>query len=185
MSSLKDCTLCYERRYARAPVPGEGPYDAAVCFLGRNPGHQEDRDCSPFRGIAGKMLDNYFPRNLRREKCRITNIVKCMTPSGVVPSKTCIRNCIRTWLAPELSAMQELQVIVPLGNLATHFFEPDFNISRLHGAAFGFTIDRRRIEVFPAYHPSYACRSFAGEQDFANDMQKLQELLEAKGIVHE
>jgi DNA polymerase len=38
-------------------VPGEGPSDAEIVFVGEQPGDQEDLQGRPFVGPAGKLLD--------------------------------------------------------------------------------------------------------------------------------
>lgn len=186
---LEDCDLCIERAYAKQPVPGEGPLDSAVCFLGRNPGRQEDREGRPFRGPAGKLLDNYFPTNLRREKCRITNVSKCMTPGGVAPSKKCQEMCRETWLAPELNRMKNLRLIVTLGNDALKQFFRNYSVGQLHGVAltagFLFAVPERASRMFVSYHPSYALRSIYGEKVFEKDMKKLEQLVNDLGVKHE
>src|SRR5438045_2566378 len=49
-----DCDLCKTRTEA---VPGEGPEDARIMFIGEGPGFNEDKSGRPFVGAAGKFLD--------------------------------------------------------------------------------------------------------------------------------
>ena len=39
------------------PVPGEGPENAEIMFIGEGPGFNEDQQGRPFVGAAGKFLD--------------------------------------------------------------------------------------------------------------------------------
>src|SRR5690242_514268 len=52
-----DCERCPLYRNATQTVFGEGPKDAAVMFIGEQPGDQEDIQGRPFVGPAGKMFD--------------------------------------------------------------------------------------------------------------------------------
>ena len=49
-----DCALSSGRTHA---VPGEGPADSQIMFIGEGPGYHEDRQGRPFVGPAGKFLD--------------------------------------------------------------------------------------------------------------------------------
>src|SRR5258707_11215917 len=51
------CTNCalYESR--KKSVPGEGPADAEIMFIGEGPGFHENEQGRPFVGAAGKFLD--------------------------------------------------------------------------------------------------------------------------------
>ena len=123
---LEDCKFCMERRYANAPVPGVGNLNLAeVCFLGRNPGRDEDLYSIPFIGQAGKKLnEGLLYAGIQRNSVYITNISKCMTPTGIVPSPECLNKCAHAWLNDELKSLTRLRVIVTLGNQALQYFEP-------------------------------------------------------------
>src|SRR5438034_299574 len=51
------CTLCKLHHGTIKAVPGEGPADAKIMFIGEAPGFNEDRQGRPFVGAAGKFLE--------------------------------------------------------------------------------------------------------------------------------
>ncbi|HKA35024.1 MAG TPA: UdgX family uracil-DNA binding protein [Candidatus Binatia bacterium] len=73
-ASCKGCDI-YKR--ATQTVFGEGPKDAAVVFVGEQPGDYEDKAGRPFVGPAGRMFDKALAgARLDREKVYVTNAVK-------------------------------------------------------------------------------------------------------------
>ncbi|MCH8339741.1 MAG: uracil-DNA glycosylase, partial [Chloroflexi bacterium] len=64
-------------------VPGEGPADAELMFIGEGPGFHENEQGRPFVGAAGKFLEELLESiGLTREQVFITNIVKCRPPGN-------------------------------------------------------------------------------------------------------
>ena len=62
---------------ATQAVPGEGPEDAEIVFVGEQPGDQEDRQGRPFVGPAGKVFDRALgDAGLDRDRVYVTNAVK-------------------------------------------------------------------------------------------------------------
>ena len=58
-------------------MPGEGPADAAIVFVGEQPGDQEDLQGRPFVGPAGKVFDRALGgRRARPRPVYVTNAVK-------------------------------------------------------------------------------------------------------------
>ena len=53
--NCSDCPLHTSRTNA---VPGEGPADAEILFIGEGPGFHEDRQGRPFVSPAGHFLDD-------------------------------------------------------------------------------------------------------------------------------
>jgi len=72
-----DCRRCPLYKHATQVVTGEGPRDAAVMFVGEQPGDQEDVQGKPFVGPAGHVLDRAFAdAGIERGSVFITNAVK-------------------------------------------------------------------------------------------------------------
>jgi uracil-DNA glycosylase family protein len=58
-------------------VFGEGPGDAAIAFVGEQPGDQEDRQGRPFVGPAGQLLSKAMAEaGIDRRRAYLTNAVK-------------------------------------------------------------------------------------------------------------
>ena len=77
---LKDarrCTRCDLYRHATQTVFGEGPLDAAIMFVGEQPGDQEDLAGRPFVGPAGALFDVALEKaGIDRSTVYVTNAVK-------------------------------------------------------------------------------------------------------------
>ncbi|NIR45823.1 MAG: uracil-DNA glycosylase, partial [Gemmatimonadetes bacterium] len=75
-------------------VPGVGPQDARVMFIGEAPGRWEDQKGEPFVGEAGAYLTELLEKiGLKRSEVFITNIVKCRPPDNRNPKTPEMDNC--------------------------------------------------------------------------------------------
>ena len=73
----KACRACPLFEPATQVVPGVGPADASVMFVGEQPGDQEDKAGEPFVGPAGQMFDQVMGEvGLDRSAVFVTNAVK-------------------------------------------------------------------------------------------------------------
>ena len=85
--TCQECSLYQGRKHA---VPGEGPVDSQVMFIGEGPGYHENEQGKPFVGQAGKFLDELLASGgLNREEVYITNVVKCRPPNFPLRAATC------------------------------------------------------------------------------------------------
>jgi uracil-DNA glycosylase family 4 len=169
---MKACRKCPLAETRTRVVPGEGPADAEVLFIGEAPGFNEDRQGRPFVGQAGQLLTELLQSiGLRREDVYITNIVKCRPPNNRDPMPNEIEAC-RPWLEEQLEVLSPL-VICTLGrhSMARYF---KASISRIHGqpAKMG------EVWVMPFFHPAAALHNQALRPALFEDFQKLPDLLE-------
>ncbi len=100
---VRACRRCVLAQGRNNAVPGAGPADARIMFVGEAPGQVEDQQGIPFVGPAGKVLDNLLKRaGLTREEVFITNIVKCRPPENRDPRPDEVEAC-RELRAPAAS----------------------------------------------------------------------------------
>ncbi|MFQ5932903.1 MAG: uracil-DNA glycosylase family protein, partial [Nitrospiraceae bacterium] len=67
-------------------VPGEGPADPELMFIGEGPGFHENEQGRPFVGAAGNFLEELLGSiGMTRDQVFITNIVKCRPPGNRDP----------------------------------------------------------------------------------------------------
>ena len=77
LKEARGCTRCDLYRHATQTVFGEGPLDAAIMFVGEQPGDQEDLAGRPFVGPAGALLDAALEKaGIDRAAVYVTNAVK-------------------------------------------------------------------------------------------------------------
>lgn len=156
------CRGCELWANATQTVFGEGPADAAILFVGEQPGDQEDLRGRPFVGPAGQLFDRaLLEAGIDREQVYVTNAVKHFkfVPRGKrrlhqKPDYGETLSC-RPWLTAEFAAVAAT-VIVVLGATAAH---------ALMGRQVTIGRERGRFHPFPSarylyvtVHPSYLLR---------------------------
>jgi DNA polymerase len=92
---VASCTRCALHHSRKLAVPGEGPAQAEIMFIGEGPGFHENEQGRPFVGAAGKFLDELLEKiNMRRAAVFIGNVVKCRPPSNRDPLPEELVACI-------------------------------------------------------------------------------------------
>jgi len=165
-----DCDLSRSRNRA---VPGEGPENAEIVFVGEAPGFYEDQQGRPFVGPAGRLLEELLSSiGLRRDQVYIGNVIKCRPPENRDPLPKEIDAC-RKWLQRQIELIKP-KVVVPLGRFSLAWFFPNESIGRMHGQA------RYRDGVYymPMYHPAAALHAANMRRSIEEDFHKLPAVLE-------
>ncbi len=131
-AEVRVCIQCQLNVSRKNAVPGEGPANAEIMFIGEGPGFYENEQGRPFVGAAGKFLDELLQRaHLQREKVFITNVVKCRPPGNRDPLPEELEAC--SWfLDRQIEAINPM-VIVTLGRFSMAKFMGNVRISDVHG----------------------------------------------------
>jgi DNA polymerase len=154
-------------------VPGEGPLDAEVMFIGEAPGANEDRQGRPFVGQAGQFLGELLAAaGLEREGVYICNVLKCRPPGNRDPMPQEIEAC-RDYLDEQIDLIDPL-VIVTLGRYSMAKFFPGETISRIHGRP---RLIEGRLYV-PMYHPAAALHQQSLRPVMLEDFARLPRFLQ-------
>ncbi len=170
---IAQCRLCEISQGRTKAVPGEGPENATIMFIGEAPGYNEDQQGRPFVGAAGQFLDHLLASvGLSRQKVYITNVIKTRPPDNRDPLPGEIENC-RRWLDRQLEIMKP-GLIVTLGRHSMARFFPGKTISKIHGT----TQRRDGVIYFAMYHPAAALHQQALRKDIEADMLKLKPFIE-------
>lgn len=163
------CNLHYSRKNA---VPGEGPANAQVMFIGEGPGFHENEQGRPFVGAAGKFLEELLAlAGLKREQVFIGNVVKCRPPSNRDPLPEEIAAC-SDYLDRQIAAINP-GVIVTLGRFSMARYLPNAKISEVHGQAVKFG---GRL-IVPMFHPAAALHQPSLKTSVMRDFQNLPKFL--------
>ncbi len=174
VETIRHCTRCRLHQTRTHAVPGDGPFDADIMFIGEAPGYHEDRQGRPFVGAAGKYLNDLLARNgLDRSRIYITNILKCRPPRNRDPLPDEIAAC-RPFLERQIALINP-RIIVTLGRFALQFFFPNASITRVHGQA----RQKGGRWYFPTFHPAAALHQPRWQPLIEEDFRKLAELLQA------
>ncbi len=163
VSLCTKCILHYSRKHA---VPGEGPANAKIMFIGEGPGFHENEQGRPFVGAAGRFLDELLESiGMQRSEVFITNVVKCRPPGNRDPLPEELEAC-NDYLERQIQAINP-KVIVTLGRYSMARFLPNAKISDVHGQA----VRVRGRLIVPMYHPAAALHQASlkpiVERDFA------------------
>jgi uracil-DNA glycosylase family 4 len=170
IAACPDCDLSRSRNRA---VPGEGPEDAEIMFVGEAPGFYEDQQGRPFVGPAGRLLEDLLASiGLRRDQVYIANVIKCRPPDNRDPLPKEIEAC-RKWLEGQIELIKP-KVVVPLGRFSLAWFFPNESIGRMHGHA----RYRDGIYYMPMYHPAAALHAGNMRRTIEEDFHKLPAVLE-------
>ena len=202
------CSQCILRSSCTQVVPGEGPAEAEIMFIGEGPGKKVDELGRPFVGAAGKFLDEMLKMiNLNREDVYphtkktsnkdtdykntpeqkknnfgvgvyIANVVKCRPPQNRDPMPEEVEACW-PWLMEQIKTIQP-KLIVTLGRHSMERFLPSQKISQIHGKAMRRNIPKMGPYVFYAlYHPAAALYNGSMREVLIQDFKKIPKVLEA------
>ncbi len=192
LRSAKDASVCHRcPLYAPATqtVFGEGPADAAVMFVGEQPGDQEDTIGRPFVGPAGQMMDRAMEEaGIDRRTVYVTNAVKHFkfTQRGKrrihqTPEVPEIQAC-NFWLDVERVHVRPRLLVLMGGSAARAVLGRAVTISRERGRPISLPDGQA---VFVTVHPSFLLRvpdaaAKAREyQAFVRDLKAIGELMAA------
>jgi DNA polymerase len=172
-AEVRACQRCPLGKGRTHAVPGEGPVDARVMFIGEGPGFHEDQQGRPFVGASGQYLEELLASiGFGRRQVYIANVIKCRPPNNRDPEPAELAAC-RSYLDRQLELI-EPWIIVTLGRFSMDRYFPGQSISRIHGRP------KRVGDVFylPMFHPAAALRNPDWRREMAKDIQRIPEMLE-------
>lgn len=175
---MKECRRCPLRDGCTQVVPGAGPAEARIMFIGEGPGQKEDELGLPFVGAAGKFLDEMLASiSLKREEVYIANVVKCRPPNNRDPLPEEAAACW-PWLLQQIKTIQP-ELIVTLGRHSMERFLPNQKISQVHGRAMRREIPEIGRQVFyTLYHPAAALYNGSMREVLIKDFRRIPKILE-------
>jgi DNA polymerase len=166
------CQRCELAKGRTQTVPGEGPENAEIMFIGEAPGFHEDRQGRPFVGAAGRLLEELLASiGLTREEVYICNVIKCRPPGNRDPLSDEIAAC-RPFLDKQIELIQP-KLIVTLGRYSMARYFPNAQITRIHGQP-------KRIGgriYYPMFHPAAALHQPKWRSAVEEDMLKIPQIL--------
>ncbi len=167
------CVRCILHKSRTKAVPGEGPENASIMFIGEGPGFHEDKQGRPFVGAAGQFLDELLGSiGMKRQDVFITNVVKCRPPGNRDPLPDEIDAC-RAYLDRQIEIINP-KVIVTLGRHSMARWFPHAKISAIHGQP--RKMDGRLI--VPMFHPAAALHQPSLRRTVEEDFARLPEILQ-------
>jgi DNA polymerase len=169
---IANCQRCILSQARKNTVPGEGPEDAEIMFIGEGPGFHEDQQGRPFVGSAGRFLEELLEDiGLGREEVYICNVIKCRPPGNRDPLPEEIEAC-KPYLDRQIELLSP-RMIVTLGRFSMERYFPGAKISHIHG-------EPRKVGgiiYYPMYHPAAALHQPKWRQVVKEDMSKIPQVL--------
>ena len=170
---IKRCKKCRLWKTRKNTVPGEGPINAKILFIGQAPGNEEDKIGRPFIGRAGKLLTELLDSaNINRQEVFITSVLKCFPPKNRKPKKDEIEAC-----SPYLKKQIEIinpKLIVLLGEVAKNTrIGSNRNLKDLRGKI----VKKDGRTFFIIYHPAAGIRFQKFKRKLFSDFKKLKRLV--------
>jgi uracil-DNA glycosylase family 4 len=172
-AEISRCTRCLLHRGRTKAVPGAGPSNAEIMFIGEAPGFHEDQQGLPFVGAAGNFLDELLESiGLKRQEVFIANVIKCRPPGNRDPLPEEIEAC-KPYLDRQIELIQP-KLVVTLGRFSMARAFPKARISHIHGQP-------RKVGgviYYPMYHPAAALHQPSLRPTVEEDMRRIPELIE-------
>ncbi|MBM3166876.1 MAG: uracil-DNA glycosylase [Chloroflexi bacterium] len=169
---IKRCQDCDLAKNRTKVVPGEGPDNAALLFIGEAPGWHEDQQGRPFVGPAGQFLEELLSTiGLKRDQVFIANVIKCRPPANRDPLPGEIQSC-KKWLDRQIELIQP-KVVITLGRYSMARYFPNQSISKIHGKA----KKEGELTYYAMYHPAAALHQGSLRKIIEADMLKIPQLL--------
>jgi len=171
-AEIAQCQRCDLAGSRKLTVPGEGPEDAALMFIGEAPGYHENQQGRPFVGAAGRFLEELLASiSMTREQVYIANVIKCRPPGNRDPQVDELAAC-KPYLVRQIELINP-QLIVTLGRFSMTYFLGKQSISRIHGQP------RRKDGrlILPIFHPAAALHQAKYRSAIEQDFFKIPDLL--------
>lgn len=151
---IRRCTACPLWKSRTIAVPGEGPSNARIMFVGEAPGAEEDRVGFPFVGRSGKFLDEMLSvAGIERKNVFITGSCKCRPPQNRIPAAFELATCRSLWLDKQVASIKP-EIIVLLGKAALFSKLGEQKVGLLHGKL----IEKNNQNYFVTFHPAAGMR---------------------------
>ncbi|MFB6088453.1 MAG: uracil-DNA glycosylase family protein [Candidatus Aenigmatarchaeota archaeon] len=167
---IRGCDKCPLCENVTNYVPGEGPSDADLMFIGEAPGKYEDESGRPFVGKAGELLTKFLEKaSIDREDVFITSVLKCRPPNNRNPQREEIKSC-KPYLERQIEII-EPSVIIPMGNFALKTLLNKNSITKHRGKVFR----KDGVRYIPTYHPAAAVYNANLENTIVKNFKKIKE----------
>jgi DNA polymerase len=177
---VRACAKCDLSKGRTNAVPGEGPENAEIMFIGEAPGFHEDRQGRPFVGAAGQYLDELLALiGMKREQVYICNVIKCRPPQNRDPQPDEMEAC-KAYLDAQIELIKP-KVIITISRFAMARWFSEKKISEIHGKPrkFGSQV------VLPMYHPAAALHQPSLKRVLEEDFKRVPQILKEMANLRE
>jgi len=174
---IRTCTQCRLSASRKMAVPGEGPLDAELLWVGEAPGAEEDARGRPVVGASGRFLRRAMEAaGLDLAAAYITNVVKCRPPDNRPPRADEIAICTSLYLARQIELVRPAGIVVLGATAGGALLAGTLKMTEDHGGwRRDYDLTDADIPVFVTYHPAAALRSQRWREELRADLLRLAE----------
>ena len=171
-SKVHVCTDCSLSEGRTRAVPGEGPEQAKLMFIGEGPGYHEDQQGRPFVGPAGQFLEQLLASiGMSRDQVFIANMIKCRPPNNRDPQPDEVASC-EPYLQRQIEIVRP-RIICCMGRHAAHaLLKTEASLSRLRGQLHEY----QGIPLIVTYHPAALLRNAGYKRAVWEDVKWVRRL---------
>ncbi|GAG81680.1 unnamed protein product, partial [marine sediment metagenome] len=142
---------------SRVRVPGAGPLDAELVFIGEAPAKNELFEGKPFVGSAGRYLDKLFAiASIIRDEVRLENLSEVRAPGDKIERMP--YDEIIYWeqdLIKRINALPNPKILIPMGAYALRALTDKKTITNFRGSPLKpKNAIKHDCIVIPTLHPS-------------------------------
>lgn len=169
------CTACELQQGRINTVFGAGSDSADLMIIGEAPGQEEERQGTPFIGVAGQLLTQMIEAiELSRETVFITNTLKCRPPDNRDPRPAEIEKC-SSFLLQQIQWVKP-KVILAVGKVSAQaLLNKNDAIGRLREKVYQHPVTGTPIIV--TYHPAFLLRQPLEKIKSWNDLVQVKRIL--------
>ncbi|MFN0074460.1 MAG: uracil-DNA glycosylase family protein, partial [Chloroflexota bacterium] len=172
-AEARGCIKCALSKTRKLVVPGDGPANAEIMFIGEAPGYWENERGLPFVGQAGQLLEELLKGiGMERSDVFITNVLKCRPPNNRDPLPDEVAAC-RPYLDSQLLIINPI-VVVTLGRHSSARFFPPKTMRDMHGRP----VKLGNSTIMPTYHPAAILRQPGLRKVVDEDFQLIASLVD-------
>jgi len=170
-----NCEGCPYAAIGQGFVPGHGPVDAKLAFIGEAPAAEELGSGKPFQGPAGRELSSLCGSvGYDRTQAFTTNAIRCRPPdpdhsergpqsAGKEAKRASelaawARECWERHGRAELQGLTQVNVVGALGAVALRMLLGHQSIRKHRGSVYPYVIDGRARKVIGTLHPASTMR---------------------------
>ena len=164
---------------------GTGPKDAKIMLVGEALGADEERLGEPFVGGAGYLLDSALSTSgIRREVCRVTNLVKIRPPNNDLKRLGELGLSVNEFIPLLKEEVEEIRpnVVCSLGGHATQALTSHPSIMEWRGSICESSLVAGQ-KVVPSIHPAAILRQYKWKPLLVLDLKRVREEAEFPQIV--
>ncbi|MGC6475762.1 MAG: uracil-DNA glycosylase [Parvibaculales bacterium] len=180
--AVMEFDACPLKKQARNTVFSDGNPSAKIMLIGEAPGKEEDKEGKPFIGMSGKLLDKMLSYiGLERDMVYITNILPWRPPGNRAPRPDETALCL-PFVKKHIELIKPELILLVGGTSAKELLQTPEGITKLRGKMHVIDIHGTNYDAMAMLHPAYLLRNPIRKAESWQDLLKVKQFINAKGM---